>query len=79
MELISIGASVEASGEALEPERRRLEGLQLALRTSDGVPIEALTPEDRLELEPLLEVRGDTVTLTREGRLLANEVAVRLR
>ena len=33
----------------------------------------------REELDGLIEVRGDRARLTRKGRLLANEVALRLR
>jgi oxygen-independent coproporphyrinogen-3 oxidase len=66
----------EAAGEQLDGETRRLEGLQLALRTRRGVPSTAL--DDEL-LDGLVERRGERVVLTRAGRLLANEVAVRLR
>ena len=55
----------------------RLEALQLSLRTRDGVPSNAL-PDDP-ELRPLVAVDGGRATLTVEGRLLANEVALRLR
>ena len=34
--------STEAAGETLDDETRRIEGLQLALRMSDGVPVDAL-------------------------------------
>jgi len=73
------GLSTEASAETLDPERRRLEGLQLALRTTAGVPISALDGPDVELLGDLLEVDGDRVRLSVEGRLLANEIAVRLR
>ncbi|CAB4810327.1 unannotated protein [freshwater metagenome] len=43
---------------------------------SDGVPVEAL-PID--ELEGLVVTDGVRVRLTRTGRLLANEVSLRLR
>jgi oxygen-independent coproporphyrinogen-3 oxidase len=68
--------STEAAGETLDELTRREEGLQLALRTREGVPAEAL---DAGELPGLVEVHGDRVTLTRRGRLLANEVSLRLR
>jgi oxygen-independent coproporphyrinogen-3 oxidase len=76
---VSAGASVEASAEVLNPETRRIEALQLALRTSDGVPVSSLSHEDREELGPLLTERDGRLYLSLEGRLLANEVAVRLR
>lgn len=69
--------SPEAGDERLERDARGLEGLQLSLRTRAGVPADAL-PDDP-ELEPLVEVKEGTATLTIEGRLLANEVALRLR
>ena len=53
-----------------------IEGLQLALRMREGVPVEALDVEG---LDGLVETEGDRVDLTRRGRLLANEVSLRLR
>jgi putative oxygen-independent coproporphyrinogen III oxidase len=80
IDLVGAGASVEAAGELLEGDDRRLEGLQLALRMRTGVPAWAL---DALELPGLVDAIGagpDTrLVLTRAGRLLANEVALRLR
>ena len=69
----------EAAGEDLEPDRRRVEGLQLSLRTAEGVPADALDDEDRELLDGLLVEADGRLRLTVEGRLLANEVAVRLR
>ena len=66
----------EAAGESLDIETRRVEGLQLSLRTRDGVPADALDAE---ELPGLVEPRDDRLVLTRAGRLLANEVSLRLR
>ncbi|HEY6532137.1 MAG TPA: radical SAM family heme chaperone HemW [Acidimicrobiales bacterium] len=79
VEAVRTGRSTEAAGETLEPERRRIEGLQLALRTSDGVPVGSLADEDRVLLDELLVEDDGRLRLTVEGRLLANEVAVRLR
>jgi oxygen-independent coproporphyrinogen-3 oxidase len=76
VEAVRTGRSTEAAGETLDDETRRLEGLQLALRTTAGVPVEALDGDD---LPGLVERAGDRWTLTRRGRLLANEVSVRLR
>ncbi len=75
IEAVESGRSTEAAGEELDPDARRLEGLQLALRTRAGVPVRAL-PVD--ELDGLVTVSGDRAVLTRHGRLLANEVALRL-
>jgi putative oxygen-independent coproporphyrinogen III oxidase len=70
------GESTEAAGENLDDETRRIEGLQLALRMKDGVPSSAL---DLDGLEGLIEDDGERVRLTRNGRLLANEVSLHLR
>ena len=76
IDAVEAGRSVEAADEALGPDERRLEGLQLALRLREGVPAEALPLED---LPGLVTVDGERAVLTRRGRLLANEVALRLR
>ncbi len=74
------GRATEAAGEDLDPERRRIEGLQLALRTRAGVPVEALADEDRAVCSTVSSWSATSgLVLTVEGRLLANEVAVRLR
>ena len=74
--LIDAGEPVEAAGETLDDDERALEGLQLALRMREGVPAEALDGDD---LDGLVERRRDRVVLTLRGRLLANEVSLRLR
>ena len=76
IDAVEAGRSPEAAGERLDPDERRLEALQLAVRTRDGVPAATL-PLD--ELDDLVEVTGDRAVLTVRGRLLANEVALRLR
>ncbi len=63
-----------AASEHLDDDERRIERLQLALRTKDGVP-RGVLPDG---LDDLVESRGDRVVLTVRGRLLANEVALRL-
>ena len=73
--LVGAGLSTESASETLDVAARRLEGLQLALRTREGVPRGTL-PE--VELEDLIAIRADRVVLTRRGRLLANEVSLRL-
>jgi len=78
LELMAAGRSTASAGEVLDPEVRRLEGLQLALRTAEGVPVESL-PVDDPDLDGLIRVAGGRARLTVAGRLLANEVAVRLR
>jgi coproporphyrinogen III oxidase-like Fe-S oxidoreductase len=75
LDLVEGGHSVEAADELLTPTERALEGLQLALRTSSGVPAAALDTDG---IEELVDRRGDRLVLTLRGRLLANEVALRL-
>ncbi|WP_436792681.1 radical SAM family heme chaperone HemW [Actinospongicola halichondriae] len=78
IEAVRSGDTTEATGETLDPETRRIEALQLALRTRGGVPVAALDLDDPV-LEGLVAVVADRAVLTPEGRLLANEVAIRLR
>jgi putative oxygen-independent coproporphyrinogen III oxidase len=73
---ISEGRSPVAASEELDAETRELERLQLALRTRDGVPAEAV-PDDPA-FANLVDRNGNRVRLTVDGRLLANEVALRL-
>ena len=81
IDLIGQGESAEAAGETLDRNARRIEGLQLILRTRDGVPADSFDVDARAELEGLL-VEHPTdpgrLVLTRAGRLLANEVSLRL-
>ena len=79
IEAVETAESTEASYEVLDGERRRVEGLQLALRTSAGVPRGSLSGEDVELLGDLVVVDEERITLSVEGRLLANEIAVRLR
>jgi putative oxygen-independent coproporphyrinogen III oxidase len=79
IDAVSEGASVEAADERLDDDGRALEALQLSLRTRHGVPRAALDVD---ELPGLVEPHpedADRLVLTVDGRLLANEVAVRLR
>ena len=77
LDAVDGGRSAEAAGERLADDERRIEGLQLAIRTRDGVPASAL-PDDP-DLDGLVDVRDGRAVLTVQGRLLANEVALRLR
>jgi oxygen-independent coproporphyrinogen-3 oxidase len=76
LSLMDADEPVEAAGEELTAEERAVEGLQLALRMREGVPAWALDAE---ELDGLVVPIEDRLVLTRRGRLLANEVAMRLR
>ncbi|HUR77308.1 MAG TPA: radical SAM family heme chaperone HemW [Acidimicrobiales bacterium] len=74
---VAAGESPESGFEELDFQVREQEALQLAVRTRDGVPLGALDAEDP-DLAGLVERRGDRLVLTVSGRLLANEVALRL-
>jgi oxygen-independent coproporphyrinogen-3 oxidase len=83
---IAAGETPEAGHELLDPSSRAGERLMLELRTRDGIKLEGagadLSPVDQsideLVGAALVEVRGDHAVLTRQGRLLANEVAARI-
>jgi putative oxygen-independent coproporphyrinogen III oxidase len=82
VDLVQRGESAEAASETLDAETRRVEGLQLALRTREGVARNAFTEETLAELAPMLGPHPDDpsrVVLTRHGRLMGNEVSLRLR
>ncbi|HZQ84998.1 MAG TPA: radical SAM family heme chaperone HemW [Acidimicrobiales bacterium] len=73
------GRSPVAADETLDDAARALERLQLSLRTSAGVPRDAVDDADALTAADLVHPVGpDRVALTPNGRLLANEVAARL-
>lgn len=72
---VEAGETTEAAGETLDDDTRHVEGLQLAIRMRDGVPSAAIDTDG---LDGLVEIEGDRVRLTRAGRLLANEVSLRL-
>lgn len=78
VDLIARGESPTAADEVLDAGTRSFERLELSLRTNRGVPIGALDADDEA-LVGLVETKGDRVVLTREGRLLANEISTRLR
>ncbi|MGH9061349.1 MAG: hypothetical protein ACRDZY_17815, partial [Acidimicrobiales bacterium] len=103
---VESGRPTEAAFENLEAATRRVEALQLSLRTRRGVPAAALSGRtqgasvsaaaaassprpasgglqpDGAGIDPLLDGLvlpvGDRLVLTPRGRLLANEVALRL-
>jgi len=76
---VTAGRSATAVAEELTSAERRLEGLELSLRTRAGVPAAAFGGRlAGLVGSRLVEVEGDRAVLTRRGRLLANEVACAL-
>jgi oxygen-independent coproporphyrinogen-3 oxidase len=80
MRQVERGQSPEAAGEDLDSATCRREALQLSLRTRMGVPETALPGwKDDPVLASLVRPGGaGRLVLTRRGRLLMNEVAVRL-
>ncbi len=83
IDLITRKSSPESVSETLSVSQRRLESLELAVRTRLGVPRSALA--SALGSEPAvtdlvaIDPRSGRLVLTVRGRLLANEVACRLR
>ena len=75
--LVGEGRSPVAAGETIDAETHRLEGLQLALRTRNGIDPSFLEADPRLD--GLVETVSGRAVLTVRGRLLANEVALRLK
>jgi putative oxygen-independent coproporphyrinogen III oxidase len=79
IDAVRSASSAEGGHELLADDVRRVEGLQLALRTRDGVPSDALAEALRdPNFDGLMEVSAGSARLTVPGRLLANEVALRL-
>lgn len=74
---IAADRSPVAGEERLDEADRAVEAFELAVRTSGGVPVEALRGIDD-ELHELVTVSRGRAVLTRRGRLLANEVACRV-
>ena len=78
IDAVAVGASVEAADERLDTDDSALEALQLRLRTRLGVPAAALDVDALPGLVEPHPTEPDDVVLTVRGRLLANEVALRL-
>ncbi len=76
IDLVEANQPSETAGETLDAATRQFEALELQLRMRDGVPLDAL---DAAGLEGLVERSNDRWVLTRRGRLLANEISLRLR
>ncbi|HXQ18956.1 MAG TPA: radical SAM family heme chaperone HemW [Acidimicrobiales bacterium] len=73
---VTAGASPVAGEEVLDDEQRAAEALSLSLRTPAGVPEAALA--DAPELAGLVERRAGRAVLTVRGRLVADELTLRL-
>ncbi len=82
IDLIEAGRPAESAAEVLDDEGRRVEGLQLMLRTRDGVARDSFDDATLDLLDAMVVPHPDDanrVVLTRAGRLMANDVSVRLR
>ncbi|MHB8245447.1 MAG: radical SAM family heme chaperone HemW [Acidimicrobiales bacterium] len=80
IDAISSGRPPIAATENLTVREQATEQMELALRTNRGVPDSSLPLREDPALDGLLEACGPgQVALTLRGRLLANEVACRLR
>ncbi len=77
VDLVSSGQSPLGGEEFLDERTQQFERDSLALRTRRGVPVEAF--DSLKEIAHLVRVRDGQVTLKENGRLLANQVIVRLR
>jgi putative oxygen-independent coproporphyrinogen III oxidase len=77
VERIESGRSAEAGSEQLGEGERALEALQLALRTSAGVPVGAIDLDG--VPEACVYVDDGVARLTTQGMLVANELSLRLR
>ena len=80
IDMVGKGEEPVAADEVLDEPTRRREALELSLRTRHGVPRGALGADDIAALTDgeLVEITGERIVLTRNGRLLANEVSLRL-
>jgi len=79
MRAVATGECVEAGSESLSLDARVSEALTLSLRTREGVPADAFDDVSELCAAGLVDVADGRASLTVRGRLLANEVAARLR
>ena len=75
---IESGESPIAGHEDLPEAERRREAVQLGIRTARGVPAGEVPDGVLQDLVGFIEPVEDRVVLTRRGRLVANEVAIRL-
>jgi oxygen-independent coproporphyrinogen-3 oxidase len=75
--MVAAGERPLGGEEHLDLSTQHFERDSLALRTRRGVPVEAFDSLE--EIAHLVHVENGTVTLAPEGRLLANQVIVRLR
>jgi oxygen-independent coproporphyrinogen-3 oxidase len=77
IELMEKGEPPLGGDEFLDESTQQFERDSLAMRTSNGVPLEAFDSLD--EIAHLVSVANGRVTLTPKARLVANQVIVRLK
>jgi putative oxygen-independent coproporphyrinogen III oxidase len=75
--MVNAGTRPLGGEETLDERTQQFERDSLALRTSRGVPVEAF--ESLNEIAHLVDVENGRVTLATNGRLLANQVIIRLK
>jgi len=78
IEAIASGRSPRAGWEQLDGPARARERLELSLRTRAGVPTTSVGDLAILTDAGFVQVVGDRAVLTPKGRLVANEIAIRL-
>jgi oxygen-independent coproporphyrinogen-3 oxidase len=83
IDLVNSGRSTEAAHEVLDAEQTAAERVQLTLRRREGaalgdIPTGKEADIDEMVNAGLIVVESGRVKLTREGRLLANAVTLRL-
>ena len=78
IDAIASARSPVAGREVLDERARVREALELSLRTRAGVPADALADLDAFVEGGLVSVDAGRAVLTPRGRLVANELAVRL-
>jgi putative oxygen-independent coproporphyrinogen III oxidase len=80
LEEVDSGRLPVGGGEQLTQDERRVERLLLGLRKADGVPVEWIDQVRAVDFvdQGLAERRGDRLTLTDRGMLLANDLVLEL-
>jgi oxygen-independent coproporphyrinogen-3 oxidase len=77
IEMLAKGVAPLGGSEDVDERARRFERESLALRTRRGVSREAF--DDVTDFGDLVEIDGDVVRLSVKGRLVANQIIVRLK
>jgi oxygen-independent coproporphyrinogen-3 oxidase len=78
IDAIDAGRSAVSGCEELDAATRERERLELSLRTRRGVPASAVGDLDALLDAGVVAIVGERAVLTAKGRLVANDVALRL-